>query len=95
MSSSHDSNPSSDELQIPTGPSMNPPTNGFGITTQDATILKGYIDEFEKADTQVRNKILEKTMGERYRLRPGDSSFNKKEAKQVPIQSIHVDFETH
>jgi hypothetical protein len=69
---------------------MHPPTTGFKITPQDTNILDGYIDEFEKADTQTRNNILEKVMGELYRLRPDNSVFDKKEAKQACIQSIHI-----
>lgn len=43
------------------------------------------MDEFQEADTQMRNKILEKVMGEVYKRQPGNSQFNKKEAKQVFI----------
>lgn len=39
--------------------------------------------EFEQADTQMRNNILEKAMGELYRLRPSNSVFDKKQAKQA------------
>jgi hypothetical protein len=66
-------------------PIMHPPTTGFKITPQDANILEGYMDDFEQADTQTRSNILEKAMGEMYRLRPENSIFDKKEAKQVCI----------
>jgi hypothetical protein len=90
MQSPHGSDASSGESENHSGPIMHPPTTGFKITPQDTNILDGYIDEFEKADTQTRNNILEKVMGELYRLRPDNSVFDKKEAKQACIQSIHI-----
>ncbi len=56
---------------------------GFAITPQDASILKEYIEDFQRADTETRKKILEKVMGELYGLRPPNSAFDKKEAKTV------------
>ncbi|KAH9030531.1 hypothetical protein EDB85DRAFT_2245636 [Lactarius pseudohatsudake] len=66
----------------PSGPAVPPTQGGFKLSPQDVTILRGYMDEFEQADTQMRNKILEKAMGEVYKRQPGNSQFNKKEAKQ-------------
>jgi hypothetical protein len=84
---SHSSSARSSESDAPSGPAANPPMNpaqnGLKLTTEDVTILKGYIREFEEADTQMRNRILEKAMGGLYKLRPGNSLFDKKEAKQV------------
>jgi hypothetical protein len=56
---------------------------GFQFTPEDTSILNRYMDEFEQADTQMRNNILEKVMGEIYRLRPGNTRFDKKQAKQA------------
>jgi hypothetical protein len=87
MQSPHTSDASSgeSEIQVPSMPIMHPPTTSFKITPQDANILEGYMDDFEQADTQTRSNILEKAMGEMYRLRPENSVFDKKEAKQVCI----------
>jgi hypothetical protein len=90
MQSANSSDSSSGEPEIPTGATLHPPTNGFKLTPEDANILNEYIDEFEQADTQMRNNILEKAMGELYRLRPGNSAFDKKEAKQVCILGVHM-----
>ncbi|KAI9434984.1 hypothetical protein H4582DRAFT_2059865 [Lactarius indigo] len=51
--------------------------------SEDAHILKGYVEEFQKADTEIRKTILEKAMGELYTLRPPNSTFNKKVAKML------------
>ena len=75
---------SSDSHEL-SGPAPPPTQEGFKLSPQDVTILRGYMDEFEEADTQMRNKILEKAMGEVYKRQPGNSQFNKKEAKQVFI----------
>ncbi|KAH8982456.1 hypothetical protein EDB86DRAFT_3086113 [Lactarius hatsudake] len=64
------------------GPALPPTQEGFKLSPQDVTILRGYMDEFEQADAQMRNKILEKAVGEVYRRQPDNSQFNKKEAKQ-------------
>ncbi|KAH9009125.1 hypothetical protein EDB84DRAFT_1571484 [Lactarius hengduanensis] len=73
---------SSSNSDDPSGPVVPPTQEGFKLSPQDVTILRGYMDEFEQADTQMRNKILEKAMGEVYKRQPGNSQFNKKEAKQ-------------
>jgi hypothetical protein len=80
----------SGESEIPPSPAMLPAGKGFAITPQDANILKGYIEDFQKADTETRKTILEKVMGELYTLRPLNSAFDKKEAKQVCVLIIHV-----
>jgi hypothetical protein len=79
MSSANNSDSSSGEPEMPPGPAMNPPADGFRITTQDSSILKGYMNEFEQGDTPMRNKIIERAMGELYKLWPGNSSFDKKQ----------------
>jgi hypothetical protein len=76
---------SSSDSHEPSGPAPPPTQEGFKLSPQDVTILRGYMDEFQEADTQMRNKILEKVMGEVYKRQPGNSQFNKKEAKQVFI----------
>ena len=83
MQSPHSSDISSGESEIPPSPIVHCPTTGFKVTSKDADILNEYMDEFENADTQTRDNILEKAMGELYKLRPGNTAFNKKEAKQV------------
>jgi hypothetical protein len=85
MQSANNSNASSGEPEIPSGHIMGAPTTGFTITPQDANILKGYMSDFELADTPTRSNILEKAMGELYRLRPANPVFDKKEAKQAHI----------
>jgi hypothetical protein len=81
---------SSGESEMPPSPTILPAGKGFAITTQDANILKGYIEDFQKADTETRKAILEKVMGELYTLRPLNSAFDKKEVKQVFVLTIHV-----
>jgi hypothetical protein len=91
MQSPHgsESDASSGELEIPSGPIIHPPTAGFIFTPEDTNILNKYLDEFEQADTPMRNNILEKVMGEIYRLRPGNTGFDKKEAKQASIHRLY------
>jgi hypothetical protein len=62
---------------------------GFAITPQDTSILKGYIEDFHNANTETRNKLLEKVMGELYSLWPPNSAFDKKEAKKVCFLKMH------
>lgn len=66
-----------------------PRTEVFTITSKDAEILNGYIDEFHQSDTQVRNTILEKAMGDIYREHRGNCRFDKKEVKQVRTAGTH------
>ncbi|KAH9010972.1 hypothetical protein EDB85DRAFT_2160497 [Lactarius pseudohatsudake] len=63
-------------------PSVHTLGDRFSITPQDASILKGYVEEFQKADTDSRKTILERAMGELYAMRPPNSTFDKKEAKK-------------
>src|SRR6266571_3848984 len=88
MQSAYSSDRSSGEPEIPSGLA----TSGLAthhaadpliLTPQDINILKEYVEEFEQADTQLRKKILERAMGDIYRLRPGNSAFNKEEATQL------------
>jgi hypothetical protein len=92
MQSPHDSesDATSGESEHPSDPIMHLPTTSFQFTPEDKTVLKRYMDEFEQADKHMRNNILEKVMGELYKLRPGNSTFDKKEAKQARIQTIHI-----
>lgn len=90
MQSAHHSDAASGESEVPSHPATHPPTNGFKITLEDANIFRGYMNEFEAADTQMRRRILEKVIGEVYRLRPSNSTFDKKKAKKVFIQTIHM-----
>ncbi|KAH9014735.1 hypothetical protein EDB84DRAFT_1568013 [Lactarius hengduanensis] len=63
-------------------PSVHTLGDRFSITPQDASVLKGYVEEFQKADTDSRKTILERAMGELYAMRPPNSTFDKKEAKK-------------
>ncbi|KAH9008808.1 hypothetical protein EDB84DRAFT_1446695 [Lactarius hengduanensis] len=63
-------------------PSVHTLGDRFSITPQDASVLKGYVEEFQKADTDSRKTILERAMGELYAMRPPNSTFDKKEAKR-------------
>ncbi|KAH9015700.1 hypothetical protein EDB85DRAFT_2156481 [Lactarius pseudohatsudake] len=80
MQSGHLSESSDGESEI-SRPSIHALGDTFSISPQDARILKGYVEEFQKADTDTRKTILEKAMGELYTLRPPNSTFNKKVAK--------------
>ncbi|KAH9013595.1 hypothetical protein EDB85DRAFT_2158062 [Lactarius pseudohatsudake] len=80
MQSGHLSESSDGESEI-SRPSIHAQGDTFSISPQDARILKGYVEEFQKADTDTRKTILEKAMGELYTLRPPNSTFNKKVAK--------------
>jgi hypothetical protein len=60
------------------------------ITPKDTEVLNGYLDESQHADTQMRTRILEKAMGDIYRQRPGNSRFDKKDAKQVSVLGMHI-----
>lgn len=88
MQSTDSLNSSTGEPELPELTHLH--TEAFQITPNDAEVLKGYIDEFQYADTQMRNTILEKAMGDVYRHRPGNSPFDKKDAKQVSILSMTI-----
>ncbi|KAH9031440.1 hypothetical protein EDB83DRAFT_2319252 [Lactarius deliciosus] len=81
MQSDHLSGSSDGESEV-SPPSIHALGDRFSISPQDARILKGYVEEFQKADTDTRKTILEKAMGELYALRPPNSAFNKKVAKK-------------
>jgi hypothetical protein len=85
MPSAHISDLSFGESEHPSGPEPLLAAEGFSLTPQDASILKEHLEDFQKADTELRKKILEKVMGELYALRPQPSTFDKKEAKKVLI----------
>ncbi|KAH9015583.1 hypothetical protein EDB85DRAFT_2156541 [Lactarius pseudohatsudake] len=80
MQSGHLSESSDGESEI-SRPSIHALGDTFSISPQDACILKGYVEEFQKADTDTWKTILEKAMGELYTLWPPNSTFNKKVAK--------------
>ena len=83
--SSRELGTSSGEEEVSPGPApaMHRTGSDFKITKEDKSVLMRYTDEFEQADTQMRKNVLEKAMGELYRLRPGTTVFNKKEAKEA------------
>lgn len=82
----------SGESERPSGAATPLAPDTFSITPEDATILKGYLVDFQKAETEVRKKILEQAMGEIYALHPLASAFDKKEAKQVCGPELHECF---
>jgi hypothetical protein len=55
----------------------------FQITSHDTNILQHYLDEFQRGDTSARTLLIDRIMGELYRLRPVNSPFDKKDAKKV------------
>jgi hypothetical protein len=79
---------SSGEPEIFPGPPIDPQSNTFKITSDDAEILNRYIDQFQHADTPMRSRILEVAMGELCKLRPGDTEFNKRDAKEVCVPVV-------
>jgi hypothetical protein len=70
----------SDISEAPPGEAAN---LGFIITSQDTQILQHYLEGFQEADTSARTQLLDRIMGELYRLRPINSPFDKKDAKKV------------
>lgn len=83
---------SSGESERPSHSAISPIGEQFAITPSDASILNGYLEEFQKADTESRSRILERAMGELYALRPSHSTFDKKEAKKVLFLLFHECF---
>jgi hypothetical protein len=63
---------------------------GVDLTPQDKQILAYYLEEFQAADTVDRTILIDRIMGELYRLRPVDSPFDKKDAKLVCYSSSIV-----
>lgn len=90
MDSGHSSDTSRGEPELHSGRAMDTQTSVFKVTPEDANILNEYIVDFQEADTETRNRILEKAMGELYKLRPGNSPFDKKDIKQVSDPSTHI-----
>ena len=74
-------NTSDGESERPVDSDGTPAGDSFSITPKDASILKGYLEEFQSAKTDARNRILEMAMGELYALRPPDTIFDKAKAK--------------
>jgi hypothetical protein len=85
MQSSQSPEPSSGEYERSPSPVADHVTDKFTITPHDSIILKGYLQDFQKGDTESRKKILERAIGELYALRPPNPAFNKKEARNVFI----------
>jgi hypothetical protein len=83
-------NASSGESEVPSGPATRPPAKGFRITPQDASILMGNRQLFENADSQAKNKVLETCMGELYKLRPANTTFDKRQAKKVFLRIMNL-----
>ena len=92
MQSNTDSGSVTGEQEIPSGPAKFPPANmtTFKVTPEDAEILTEYLDEFDESNTAAKRKILEKAMGDLYRLRPNDFIFDKREAKEVCITAVNI-----
>jgi hypothetical protein len=55
----------------------------FTITSLDTQILQHYLEEFQAGDTSVHTQLIDRIMGELYRLRPVNSPFDKKDARKV------------
>ena len=55
----------------------------FSITPQDANVLQHYLDQFREGDTPARTLLIDRVMGELYRSRPENSSFDMQDVKQV------------
>ena len=89
MHSGYNSEASHKELEHNSSTAMDTQTGVFKVTLEDANILNKYIVEFQEADTETWNKILEKSMGELYKLCPRNSPLDQKDIKQVCDSSIH------
>jgi len=57
--------------------------NGFIIGPKDKEILKIYLKEFQDGNRETRSDVIGKALGEIYRKRPGNPTFDKKEATEV------------
>ena len=76
--------------ETPGGASMNsnvppdvPVDVVFSITSEDASYMGQYLDEFKDGDTAARTLLIDRVMGELCRSRPKDSLFDKVDAKAV------------
>ncbi|KAN0140679.1 hypothetical protein V8E53_001506 [Lactarius tabidus] len=54
---------------------------GFTVTPQDTNILQHHLDEFQNGDPSLRTQLIDRVMGELYRLRPVNTPFDKKDAR--------------
>ena len=78
------------EEERPSDPEIPVPTEGFFVTPRDASILQPYVPEFQNGDTDTRNKVLGKAVGELYALRPPNTVFDKKFAMRVRVPIIPI-----
>jgi hypothetical protein len=56
---------------------------GFTVTLQDTNILQHHLDEFQNGDPSLRTQLIDRVMGELYRLCPVNTPFDKKDARNV------------
>jgi hypothetical protein len=82
-----DSGGASEASETPLGEAANV---GFTITAQDKCILQHHLEEFQKGDTPARTQLIERAMGELYRLRPVHTPFDKLDAKKVWTSNANV-----
>ncbi|KAN0127804.1 hypothetical protein V8E53_014360 [Lactarius tabidus] len=54
---------------------------GFTVTLQDTNILQHHLDEFQNGDPSLRTQLIDRVMGELYRLCPVNTPFDKKVAR--------------
>ena len=83
---------SSHEPEIPSAPTRRPLTNAnaFIVTPEDADVLNGYLEEFRNSNTQEKRRLMEKAMGDLYRLRHDDFTFDKRDAKEVSTVIVDI-----
>jgi hypothetical protein len=83
-SPSQSSTPSSPSLHRHTAPHNDQSIdNGFIIGPKDKEVLKTYLKEFQDGNRETRADVVGKALGEIYRRRPGNPTFDKKEATEV------------
>jgi len=58
---------------------------GFMIGPNDKEVLKTYLMEFRDGNRAARADVVGKALGEIYHWRPGNPTFDKKDATQVSI----------
>jgi hypothetical protein len=78
------------ELDIIAQSSISSIFEEFKLTVKDAAIIKEYLEDFQKGDTDSHNKILEQVMGALYALHPPNAPFDKKVAKHVSALQINL-----
>ncbi|KAN0134641.1 hypothetical protein V8E53_007426 [Lactarius tabidus] len=81
MESMNNTNPSDGESEH-SPPDVLSAADRFSITPRDAIVLRGFLEDYRRADTETRARIVETAMGELYALRLPGSTFDKKQAKQ-------------